>query len=164
MNGRKLLALSAIVAGILWSLPADVTAQQRSLKQQLIGTWNLVSVTEVFQDGRKENPWGPNVKGAVTFDPNGKMLFMIIGADLPSPSGKPQESSRMVVAYFGTYSVDEAARTVTYTAERATTPNFDGLPRKASVTITGDELVQQSAPITTPQGTFTPNLVLRRAK
>jgi hypothetical protein len=99
-------------------------------------------VTEVHQDGRKDTPWGPAVKGAVNFDSNGKFTFMIIGADLPNPSGKPQESQRMVVAYFGTYSVDEAAKTVTYTAERATTPNFDGLARKASVTVTGDELVQ----------------------
>jgi hypothetical protein len=70
----------------------------------------------------------------------------------------------MVVAYFGTYSVDEAAKTVTYTAERATTPSFDGLARKASVTVNGDELMQASAAITTPQGTFTPNLVFKRAK
>ncbi len=70
----------------------------------------------------------------------------------------------MVVAYFGTYAVDEAAKTVTYTAERATTPSFDGLARKASVTVNGDELIQASAPIATPQGTFTPNLVFKRAK
>jgi hypothetical protein len=164
MNMRKALTLSAVLALALSCLPGQTMAQQKSLKEQLIGTWNLVSVSEVFQDGKTQNPWGPNVKGAVTFDPNGKMLFMIIGADLPSPSGKPQESGRLVVAYFGTYAVDEAAKTITYTAERATTPRFDGLPRKASVTISGDELMQQSAAIATPQGTFTPHLVLRRAK
>jgi hypothetical protein len=162
MNVRNALTLSAILTLGLSCLPA--MAQQKSLKEQLVGTWNLVSVSEVYQDGKSQNPWGPNVKGAATFDPNGKMMFMIIGADLPSPSGKPQESSRMVVAYFGTYAVDEAAKTITYTAERATTPNFDGLPRKASVTLNGDELMQQSAAIATPQGTFTPHLVLRRAK
>jgi hypothetical protein len=121
-------------------------------------------VTDVYQDGRKEKSWGPAVKGAVSFDGNGNVMLMIIGADLPNPSGKPQESSRMVVAYFGTYSVDEAAKTVTYTAKRATTPSFDGLARKASITVNGDELVQTSASITTPQGTFNPNIIFQRAK
>ena len=70
----------------------------------------------------------------------------------------------MVVAHFGTYAVDEAAKTVTYTAERATTPSFDGLARRANVTVNGDELQQTSAPVTGPQGTFVPNIVFRRAK
>jgi len=128
MNKYNLLGLSpiAMAAMGLALLSSNALAEQKSLKEQLVGTWTLVSVVEVHQDGRRENPWGPAVKGAVSFDGNGRVLLMIIGADLPAPSGKPQESSRMVVAYFGTYSVDEAAKTVTYTAERATTPNFDG--------------------------------------
>jgi Lipocalin-like domain len=164
MNRRNILSLSAITALGLALLPTGAVSQQKSLKDQLVGPWTLVSVSEVYQGGRKETPWGPAVKGAVSFDSNGKFTFMIIGGDLPNPSAKPQESGRQVVAYFGTYSVDEAAKTVTYTAERATTPSFDGLARKASVTVSGDELTQASAPITTPQGTFTPNLVFKRAK
>jgi hypothetical protein len=155
-----ILAVAAIFA--FATLPA--AAQQKSLKEQVVGTWNIVSVEEVYPDGHKETPWGPNMKGAVSFDQNGKVLLMIIGADLPTPSGKPQEAARMVVAYFGTYSVDEGAKTITYTAERATIPAFDGLARKATVTVTGDELRQSSAPVTGPQGTFTPQLVMRRAK
>jgi hypothetical protein len=157
--------VGTIVAAVMFAcavLPA--TAQPQSLKEQVIGTWQIVSVEEVYPDGHKETPWGPNMKGAVSFDQHGKVLLMIIGGDLPTPSGKPQESARQVVAYFGTYSVDEGAKTITYTAERATIPVFDGLARKATVTVTGDELRQSSAPVTGPQGTFTPQLVMRRAK
>jgi Lipocalin-like domain len=165
MNRRNILSLSAIAALGLALLPnSSGLAQTKSLKDQLVGTWTLVSNTEVYQDGRRENSFGPALKGAVSFDANGKVTFMIIGADLPARSEVPAVSSRMVVAYFGTYSVDEAAKTVTYTAERATEPRFDGLARKASVTVNGDELMQASASITTPQGTFTPNLVFKRAK
>jgi hypothetical protein len=163
IHRRSILSLSVVAASGL-ALPSDAMAQQKSLKEQLVGTWTLVSVTEVYQDGRNENPWGPAVKGAVSFDDGGKVTFMIIGADLPNASGKPQESGRMVVAYFGSYAVDEAAKTVTYTAERATFPSFDGLARKASVTVNGTELTQTSASITTPQGTFIPSLVFKRAK
>ena len=109
-------------------------------------------------------PGPPSGIGAGVGEVQGKVLLMIIGADLPTPSGKPQESARQVVAYFGTYSVDEGAKTITYTAERATIPAFDGLARKATVTVTGEELRQSSAPVTGPQGTFTPQLVMRRAQ
>ena len=66
MKKRNLLGLSVIVACGLALLPGSDVSQQKSLKDQLIGTWTLVSVVEVYQDGRKENPWGPAVKGAVS--------------------------------------------------------------------------------------------------
>jgi Lipocalin-like domain len=89
---------------------------------------------------------------------------IILGGDLANPSGKPQESARQVVAYFGTYTVDDSSKAVTYTADRATIPNFDGLARKASVTVNGDELQQKSAPVKGPNGSFVPELVLQRVK
>jgi hypothetical protein len=167
MNRLRILTVTTMVllcVGI--ALPAGTArAQQKSLKDQLLGTWTLVSVTDVYQDGRQENAWGPAVKGTVSFDGNSHFTFIIIGADLPNPSAKPpQESKRLVVAQFGTYAVDEAAKTVTYTYERSTNPNWDGTARKASVTVDGDEFKQASAPIETPQGTFTPTLVFKRTK
>src|SRR5260370_38691784 len=117
MNRRNILSLSVITAFGLAMLTGNAMAQQKSLKEQLIGTWTLVSVVEVYQDGRKENPWGPAVKGAVSFDPKGNVTLAIIGGDVTNPSGKPNEADRQVVAYFGKYVVDEAAKTVTYTAE-----------------------------------------------
>jgi hypothetical protein len=147
------------------SLTTPAFAQQKSLKDELPGSfWKLESVSEVYPDGRTEHPWGPNLTGAISFSPNGKFMLTILGADLATPAGKPQESSRQVVAYFGTYAVDDAAHTVTYTAERATIPVFDGLARKASVTVNGDELTQIASPVTGPQGAFTPHLVLKRVK
>ncbi len=164
MNRRRLGTFATMAILSIVTLPESTPAQQKSLKDQLLGTWTLVSLAEVYPDGRRDNPWGPTLKGAVNFDSSGKYMLMILGADLANPTGKPQESSRMAVAHFGTYAVDEAAKTVTYTAERATTPAFDGLARKATVTVNGDELRQTSAPVTGPQGTFIPNIVFQRAK
>jgi Lipocalin-like domain len=164
MNRRTILSLSSIAALGLTLLPGSAISQEKSLKDQLVGPWTLASAVSIYQDGRKVNPWGPDVKGAVNFNRNGQFTFIIIGAELKSPSGVPEESQRLVVAYFGKYIVDEAAKTVTYTAERATTPRFDGLARKASVTVNGDEFMQASAAIAGPEGTFTPNLVFKRVK
>ena len=165
MKRYSLISLSATVLVGLGLLSHNALGQQKSLKDQLVGTWTLASSSEDYQDGRKENSWGSGVEGAINFDGNSHVMLMIIGAaDVPAPPGNPPVSKRNVVAYFGTYSVDEAAKTVTYTAERATEPNFEGRARKASVTLNGDELVQVSAPVTIPQGTFNPNIVWKRAK
>jgi hypothetical protein len=153
MKRFSLIGLSVSTLMGLGLLSYNALGQQQSLKDQLVGTWTLASVADAYPDGRKENSWGPDVKGAVNFDGKGHVMLMIIGGDLPAPSANPQDSKRAVVAYFGNYAVDEAAKTVTYTAERATAPSFDGLARKAFVTLNGDELVQVSAPVTGPKGT-----------
>ena len=152
----------AVCAGAL--LTGNAAAQQKTLKEQLVGNWKVVSIKEVYPDGHADTPWGPNLTGNFSFDPDGKVSVVIIGGDLPNPSGKPQESARQVVAYFGTYTIDEASKAVTYTAERATVPSFDGLARKASVTVNGDEFQQKSAPVKGPNGSFVPELVLKRVK
>lgn len=116
------------------------------LKDQILGVWSLTTVSDVHSDGRKENPWGPTVKGAASFDNKGRFTWIIIGADL-APSGRSQVSSRMAPAYFGAYTVDEASKTVTYTLEGSTAPQFDGVVRKGVVSITGSEMKHVSAPI-----------------
>ena len=150
-----------VACGLSWS---PVSAWSQSLKDQLVGTWNLVSVSEDYGGGKiLKDPFGPNAKGAFNFSPNGKVMFMIIGADLPNPPTKPQESARLVVAWFGRYTVNEAEHTVTFNPEKATIPSFDGSTRKASFTINGDEFTERAAPVHGPTGTFTPTLVFKRA-
>jgi hypothetical protein len=164
MNRQKLLGMSVIAACGIALLPGSAMSQQQSLKAQLVGMWTLTSVTDVFEDGRTENSWGPAVKGAATYDANGGYMSIIIGADLPNPSARPQVSSRLVNASLGTYRVDDAAKTSTVTIERSTFPPFDGAVRTASVSIVGDQLTLIAAPIKGPKGTFRPHLVYKRAK
>src|SRR5215470_15936607 len=86
---RREVGIIAVAAMFAFAaLPA--AAQQKSLKEQVIGTWNIVSVEEVYPDGRKETPWGPNMEGAVSFDQNGKLLLRIIGGDRPNPRASPR--------------------------------------------------------------------------
>ena len=139
MNWRNVVSFSVITASGFSLLLGDAMAQQKSLKGQIVGTWTLASVSDVFQDGRKENPWGPAVTGAASFDGKGHFTWMIIGADLPTPSGRPQVASRMVIAYYGTYSVDEAAKAVTFNVERSTFPKL-GLARAGLFSVVSDPI------------------------
>jgi len=51
--------------------------------KDLVGTWTLVSVV-AERDGKKFDSYGPNAKGSLVFDANGRysMIFFLLGAAL----------------------------------------------------------------------------------
>src|SRR5215468_3953780 len=80
MNRRSILNLSAITAlGLVVSLNS-ATAQQKSLKEQLVGTWTFVSSTGKLADGSPV--WGTNPRGILSFDANGRVSTIIVRSDL----------------------------------------------------------------------------------
>jgi Lipocalin-like domain len=64
-----MMALIAFAMGIV--LVGDALAQQKTLKEQLVGTWTLVSNNNVAPDGTRLQLFGPNPKGIVIYDANG---------------------------------------------------------------------------------------------
>lgn len=116
--------------------------------KDLIGTWTLVSVvTEI--DGRKFDAYGPNAKGLLVFDANGRYSIIFIADGLPNfASGNrsrstADESNAVVagsLAHFGTYVVDEVDQSFTFQVDRATFPNWDGRQNKRTFFIRGDKL------------------------
>ncbi|HEY5504531.1 MAG TPA: lipocalin-like domain-containing protein, partial [Sedimentisphaerales bacterium] len=71
MNRRFILSLSAITALGLALLPGRAVAQQKSLKNQLVGTWTIVSITTKLSDG--SFAWGSKPKGLAIFTDNGRI-------------------------------------------------------------------------------------------
>src|ERR1700757_5121848 len=58
-------------------------------------------------------------------------------------TGTAEENKAIVqgsIAYFGTYTVSETDKTISYHIESSTFPNWNGADRKASFNISGDEL------------------------
>ena len=68
MNWRSLVSVSAATALGLTLLAGNAVAQQKSLKEQLVGTWTFVSAVDTNKDGTKSDRWGPNAKGLAIFD------------------------------------------------------------------------------------------------
>jgi len=137
--------------------------------KDLAGTWTLVSVANE-QGGNKTDAFGPNPKGILTVDANGRYAIIIARAGLPKVASNnrttatPEENKAIVqgsTANFGTLSVNAADKTITFKIETATFPNWDGTEQKRSFTITGDEL-QYTVPATTTGGIAT--TVWKRAK
>jgi Lipocalin-like domain len=130
-------------------LVADAGAQQMTLKEQLVGTWQAVSVVATRPNGTKVDSFGTDVQGIQVFDGSGRVVIVLMRADLPKfvsnnrASGTVEENQAVVQgssALFGTYSVDEAEASILIKIEAATFPNWAGMTQKRTVAISGDEL------------------------
>ena len=123
MKYRNAAALCAITALELGILCGPTLAQEKTLRQQLIGTWTFV-VTEATQpDGKKLLPFGPNPKGVNIFTEDGHFVQIQIADGIPKVAsnsrvtGTAEENQAVVqgsLALFGTYTVDEAAKLIIY--------------------------------------------------
>jgi Lipocalin-like domain len=148
MTTLTLTAIALLCLGLALSA-GDAGAQQKSLKQQLTGTWILVSVDNTAPDGKKQQLFGPNPKGIQILDASGRYAQIIVHPDRPKfkvnnrLKGTPEENMAAVhgtTATFGTWTVDEASKTVTVHYEGSMFPNQAGTDAKRTVSVTGDEL------------------------
>jgi hypothetical protein len=173
MNRRNVISISAMTALGLMLLSGNTVAQQKSLKEQLAGTWTLVSWEQAFKDGTKRQDFGTNPKGVASFEANGHFFVMLARPDLPKiastdrTKATPQEAQAITVgsiAYFGTYTVDEPTKTILLQMESSTYPNQLSAPQRRVITaLTADELKLTNATPTAGDGS-TINFAFRRAK
>jgi hypothetical protein len=168
MNRCTHIALTTMA--LLWAAAVPPTfnaaAQQKSLKEQIIGAWTLTSIYDDFA-GIKKDTWGPNVHGIVIFDHSGQFGVHIISANRPQPVGNsfPSNPVGQALGYFGRYSIDEPNQTVTFHIDRSTFPGWDGIDQKRVVSMKGDEMSYKgAAPIPSSDGPFVPYSQWKRAK
>jgi len=108
-----------------------------TLAQQLIGTWKLVSAVDLI-DGNWIHRYGEQPKGYFTFgaDNTISVQFMKFPVD-DANKLKPFDS---YLAYFGTYTVDEAASTFTSKVEGSLHPQHIDAPQTRSFRIEDNQL------------------------
>jgi Lipocalin-like domain len=156
MNRRSIIGLSTIAALGLVLYSGNAVGQSA---KDLVGTWTIVSA-EAF---------GPNPKGSLIFQPDGRYSLMLMRADLPKyvsnnrAQGTPEEYKAIgagSISYFGTYSVSGSD---ILRVEHSSFPNWTGTEqRRTNLTLTGDELKYTN---TAPSAGGPPAvLVWRRAK
>jgi hypothetical protein len=154
MNRRATLAMTttALVCLAVGLSASDALAQQKSLKEQLVGTWTLVSSDQVRPDGTKLRQFGSDPKGINVFDANGRFFVMIASADnlqIASIGSKTNsdEDGLMVesIAYYGTYTVNEDVTVISLHLDASTFPNQVGTDQKRTITsLTANELKYNS--------------------
>jgi len=170
MRRRSILSISAITLLGLAVLAGSAASQQRSLKDQLVGSWTSVAIV-TDTGGNKVEPFGPNPRGLLILDSGGRYVVVNLRPNLPKfasnnrMTGTPDENKAIVtgsLAHFGTYTVNEADKTLIFRIEGSTYPSWDGTEQKRVFTLTGDELKYTVPTVTIGAGTST--VVWKRAK
>ena len=118
MNRRIIVGISAVTTFGLVFLAGLAAAQKKSLKEQLVGPWLVATADNIRPDGSRFQGFGPNPKGIMMFDANGWFSFQLAQPGRPKFAsdnrlqGTAEENKAVVqgmIAYFGTWSVDEAS-------------------------------------------------------
>src|SRR5436190_22762972 len=101
------------------------TRPPQSDKDRLVGSWTLISLT-AGEGTAQTLPYGPNPQGTMMVDANGRFSITVVRSDLRKfasnnrLTGTPEENTAVVrgsIAYFGTYSIDEATHVITVEVE-----------------------------------------------
>jgi hypothetical protein len=145
---RISMVIVLFLAGILAA--SHAYAQATSLKDQVVGAWALVSFAS-FSPAGTEVPSmeGGGLKGRLILTKEGLLSVQII-SEIPKLASKDRMKTTAaedkaiahgVLSFFGTYTIDESDKTISFLIERSTFPNqVTGKGAKRAVTITGDEM------------------------
>jgi hypothetical protein len=167
-NRRIALAVTALAFQCIGiALPAsNALGQQKPLKELIVGTWLLDSVYDQTEDGEKHSPWGDGVKGQAIFTSDGHFSWQMMSANRPTADTSPREPVGPVLTYWGTYTVDEAAKTLTDHLECCTFPQWDGITGTLNLVSPTENGLNMTTtkPIPDPKmGSFVPHINWKRA-
>ena len=79
MDRRSILTISATAAFAVALIPGSAFPQQRSLKEQLVGTWTFVSCDSTAPNGAKQPYCANPANGILIFDAGGRYASVIAG-------------------------------------------------------------------------------------
>src|SRR4051812_15555743 len=74
MRGLRIFGACAVIIAL--ALSNGSAFAQKSIKDQLVGTWLLVAVTAERADGSKGEPFGANPKGVIIFTADGHFSLL----------------------------------------------------------------------------------------
>ena len=144
---------AATMALAFLCLGLSAPAMAQSLKQKLVSTWTLESGTENYSDGKQNMPWAT---GNLIMDSTGHVSMFLVGRDQPNTSPSVRTPVGPFVAYYGTYTVNEAEMVLTWNVDRSASPLFNGVVRTQKISFGGDVMTLTGSEVKTPEGTMTP--------
>jgi Lipocalin-like domain len=147
-NVKYIRIVAALAAALTFG---QASAQQKTLRDQIVGTWNFVVAEVVAPDGKKSFPFGETPKGILIFTADGHFAQIHVASDVPKIAsgnrlkGTAEEYAtimRRSISVFGDYSIDERKKTVTYKIISASYPNWQGEAQERSIDkLIADEFV-----------------------
>jgi hypothetical protein len=132
MSRLNLVISTAIVA--LTLLPSSVLAQEKTLKQQIQGPWSLASCNNTNAKGEKTDYCANNPRGILILAGNGNYAVTIVAG------GRKDANATGIAGNFGTWSVNEADKTLTRHFVGALDPSLEGKDFKVNISLNGEEM------------------------
>lgn len=136
---RRLLSL-VVALGFGFSPPMEKGDDAK----RFVGTWKLVSI-----ESTEAIPYGAHPVGIISYDFTGNMAVQIMPdrerpkwkqGESPTPE-QAKETLMGYVAYFGTYTVDEKARTVSHHRKGSLTAAGVGVDLVRKYELVGERLI-----------------------
>ena len=127
ISARGLVSGAPLLLGLALMSSALAQSAAPSLKQQLIGHWQLVSVAV-----GERTPYGAAPQGSMFLDAEGHLSVIVIS-----------DGGARNISYFGTYTVDDAAKSMTIHVDGSSggSGNAGGRSFKRLLRLQGNELV-----------------------
>jgi len=149
---RTLFALIGLAAFVILAVAHALdssVAQEKTIKDRLVGAWTLVAVAGERADGSKFEPFGH--QGIIIFSDDGHFSLFQSSADVPKIAANDrarattEEATAIVresIAYYGTYAVNEGAKTLSVKLNGSTYANLIGGPEQKRIvtSLTPEEL------------------------
>jgi hypothetical protein len=151
-----LLLLVLLNAAQDLSMAADRSGAAHATRQELIGTWRLLSIHIEGPLGSTSDPfYNADCTGLLIYDPSGWMSVQIAAQQRPAmdaPASRPMhdaaKNARLKAAvldsyyaYFGTWEYDQASSTVTHYVKSSLIPGETGKSYSQTVTLDGEQLI-----------------------
>jgi hypothetical protein len=139
MRGMR---VSAVILAVLLGAGAAVAQPAKSMREQIVGTWDFVIAEITAANGTKTLPFGDKPKGQLIFTADGHFSQVHVSSGLPRIASNNRlagtdADNRAIVhgtlALFGTYTVDEAKKTLTFNITASTYPNQEGTSQTRTI-------------------------------
>jgi hypothetical protein len=138
----KAMRMGVVLLATAIGVGAAAAQPAKSLREQLVGTWDFVIAEITAANGTKTLPFGDKPKGQVIFTADGRFSQVHVSGGLPRIASNNRlagtdADNRAIVhgtlAFFGTYSVDEAKKTLTFNITASTYPNAEGTSQTRTI-------------------------------
>lgn len=113
-------------------LASSFQASAQSDLNSVVGVWELVEYHDWEPDGGENLTIGPEAEGVFIYSPDGNLsLHIMTGNDRPAINSETSDAElgqiyRLYIGYYGSYSVDYDAMTITHHIEGSKSPNRIG--------------------------------------
>ncbi|HTS38172.1 MAG TPA: lipocalin-like domain-containing protein [Candidatus Solibacter sp.] len=143
-------SFSFLLLGFVLCAASVFAPGESEIRDQLVGTWKLVSAEETLKDGTtRPYPFlGPRGKGVLMYQRNGYMCANLVNPDRPKwvDTEHPTNEEKLAAAggafaYCGRYEIDVKQRQIIHIPEVASDPGFVGSRQVRPYSFEGARLV-----------------------